>query len=146
MLTIVSGSIILPELILRSTVSIASSLITSANYLVSISKNDFELQKILIESDIIEDISILKHFIEEKETQNHSNTVSNCIQNLNKTMKELEENISSITSKIENHKNLWFGLVRSYNIYEEKKQIPILITQLKHRFEILIKISSSLKN
>ena len=61
-------------------------------------------------------------------------------------MKELEENISSITSKIENHKNLWFGLVRSYNIYEEKKQIPILITQLKHRFEILIKISSSLKN
>ena len=120
MLSIVAGSIILPELILRSTVSIASSLITSANYLVSISKNDFELQKILIESDIIEDISILKHFIEEKETQNHSNTVSNCIENLNKTMKELEDNISSITSKIENHKNLWFGFARSYNIYKAK--------------------------
>jgi len=145
MLSIVAGSILLPEIILRSTVSIASNLIVSANYLISISKNDFELQKILTESDIIQDISILKHFIEEKEMQNHSSTVSNCIENLNKTMKEFEENINSITNKIENHKNLWFGFVRSYNISEEKRKIPILIEQLKHRFEILIKISSSLK-
>lgn len=145
MLSLVAGSIILPELILRSTVSIASNLIVSAKYLVSISKSDFELQKILTESDIIEDISILKHFIEEKEMQNHSNTVSNCIENLNNTMKELENNISSITNKIENHKTLWFGFMRSYNINEEKREIPILINQLKHRFEILIKISSSLK-
>jgi len=145
MLSLVAGSIILPELILRSTVSISSSLITSVNYLVSISKSDFELQKILIESDIIEDISILKNFIEEKEIQNHSNTVSNCIENLNKTMSEIENNINSITNKIENHKTLWFGFIRSYNIYEEKKRIPVLILQLKHRFEILIKISSSLK-
>ena len=145
MLSIVAGTIILPELILRSTVSIASNLIVSANYLISISKDDFELQKILTESDIIQDISILKHFIEEKAMQNHSSTVSNCIENLNKTMAELEDNINNITNKIENHKILWFGFARSYNICEEKRKIPILIEQLKHRFEILIKISASLK-
>ena len=57
---------------------------------------------------------------------------------------ELEKNINSITTKIEDHKQLWFGFMRSYNIAEEKILIPILINQLKHRFEILIKISSNL--
>lgn len=144
MLSIVAGSIILPELILRSTVSNLSNLIISARYLISISKSDFELQKILSESDIIEDISIFKHFIEEKEIHNNSITVSNCIESLNNSMKELEYNITSITNKIENHKKLWFSLLRSYNIEEEKRKIPILIKRLRHRFEILIKISSSL--
>jgi hypothetical protein len=144
MLSLVAGSILLPEIIIRSTVSITTNLITSVNYLISISKSDSELQNMLINNDIIEDISIIKHFIEEKQHTNSSNTVHICIQNLNKTLTELEKNINSITTKIEAHKQLWFGFMRSYNITEEKTLIPILINQLKHRFEILIKISSNL--
>ena len=55
-----------------------------------------------------------------------------------------DNNINSITSKIELHKTLWFNSFRSYDIAKEKNQIPILIEKLKHRFDILIKISSVL--
>ena len=52
MLSLVAGSILLPELIIRSTVSITTNLITSVNYLISISKSDSELQNMLINNDI----------------------------------------------------------------------------------------------
>jgi hypothetical protein len=59
---------------------------------------------------------------------------------------QLENNINSITQKIQNHGKLWFGFMRSYGIEKEKKQIPILIDKMHHRFELLIKISSIAAN
>ena len=40
MLNLVASSILYPEIIIRSSVSIASNLITSVHYLSSITKND----------------------------------------------------------------------------------------------------------
>jgi len=143
MLSIVASRILYPELIIRSCVSIATNLVTSVNYLITISKSDAELQNLLTANDIIEDINIIKTFIEEKQITNHSETVKICIENLNITLSELEKNIKSITTKIEMHKHLWFNYLRSYNIVEEKKQIPFLINKMKHRFELLIKICAN---
>ena len=144
MLAIVAGSIMYPELFLRSSISIATNLVTSVNYLITISRSDVELQNMLVLNDIIEDINIIKNFIEEKAHTKHGQTTQVCIENLNKTLIELEKNIKSITDKIENHKNLWFNYMRSYNISQEKIAIPILISQMKHRFEMLIKVTTSL--
>ena len=64
------------------------------------------------------------------------------LENLEQTLSQLEQNVNSITYKIENHKNLWFNSFRSYNIENESRIIPILKEKMKQRFEILIKISS----
>jgi hypothetical protein len=144
MLTLVAGSIILPEIILRSAVSISSNLITSVNYLKSISKYDEELQTIIEYNDIVEDINIIKNYIQEKEHCKNGPTVETCIKNLTNTLVDLEKNIKIITEKIESHEHLWFRYFRSYNIGEEKKKIPLLIKQLKHRFDLLIQVSLSL--
>ena len=145
MLSIVASQIVYPELILRSSVSIANSLVTSVKYLISISKDDIDLQALLITNDIIEDINVIKTFIHEKQEENNtSDTVKLCIDNLSKTLEDLEKHINSITNKIENHKTLWFNYFRSYNITHEKAVIPLLIRQMKHRFDLLVKITSSL--
>ena len=145
MLSIVASQIVYPELILRSSVSIANSLVTSVKYLISISKDDIDLQTLLITNDIIEDINVIKTFIHEKQEENNtSDTVKLCIDNLSKTLEELEKHINSITNKIENHKTLWFNYFRSYNITHEKAVIPLLIRQMKHRFDLLVQITSSL--
>lgn len=140
-LTLVANQIMYPEIILRSALSLTSNLIYSVKYLATISKTDFELQKLLATTDILHDIIVIKSFIEEKEKLK-SHTVDVCIQNLSETLSELELNITSITSKIENHNKLWFGYFRSYNINSEKEQIPFLIEKLKHRFDLMIKIKS----
>jgi hypothetical protein len=141
MLSLVTSSIIYPELILRTSISLASNVVTSASYLISISHSDPDLHNFLTSNDIIEDINIIKTFIQEKQHKETSQTVSVCIENLSKTLEQLESNINCITKKIEEHKLLWFNYVRSYNISEEKIRIPILINQMKHRFDMLIKIS-----
>lgn len=144
MLSLVANQILYPEIVIRSTISIASNLVTSVNYLNSLIKNDSHLQKLLNLNDIIEDIGIIKSFIEEKQKQNSSKTLDICLENLGQILIDLEENINRITYKIENHKNLWFHNFRSYNLKIESENIPILIEKMNHRFEILIKISSAL--
>ena len=144
MLSIVASQIIYPELILRSSISITNNLIVSVRYLISISKDDIDLQSMLITNDIIEDIDVIKTFIHEKEDTNNSDTIKLCIDNLSKTLEELENHINNITNKIENHKTLWFYYFRSYNITHEKAVIPLLIRQMKHRFDLLVQIKSSL--
>ena len=47
MLSIVASQIVYPELLLRSSVSIANNLITSVRYLISISKDDIDLESML---------------------------------------------------------------------------------------------------
>ena len=142
MMSIVASQILYPEIVIRSTLSIASNLVSSSSYLNSLIKNDTNLQKLLNLNDIIEDIGIIKCFIEEKQKQNTSKTLGICLENLGEILKELERNIDSVIYKIENHKHLWFNSIRSYNIVNESKNIPILLEKMNHRFEILIKISS----
>ena len=144
MLSLVANQILYPEIVIRSTISIASNLVTSVKYLNYLIKNDSHLQKLLNLNDIIEDIGIIKSFIEEKQKQNSSKTLDICLENLGQILIDLEENINRITYKIENHKNLWFHNFRSYNVKIESENIPILIEKMNHRFEILIKISSAL--
>jgi len=143
MFTLVTANIISPELILTNGVTITTNLIKSIKYLSKISYNDNELNDLIFTSDILEDIGIIKNFIEDMSLkQNLCKTVKICIENLNHSLLNLEYNINSITYKIENHKHLWFGYLRSYNISNEKKQIPILMKQMYHRFNMLIQISS----
>ena len=139
---VTATKILTPELIFRNGYYITNNLISSLSYLKSLSHADTELADLLSNIDLLEDIGIIKSFIEEKKIKTDSLTIQVCIENLNKTLSLLEENINSITTKIESHKNLWFNYFRSYDIYYEKNQIPKLAEQMKHRFEILIKISS----
>ena len=143
MFALVSATrIINPEIILTNGYYLANNLINSISYLRTLSYYDNELKEIMTNTDILEDIGIIKTFIEEKKIINNSKTIRVCIDNLSQTLIKLESNINSITTKIENHKKLWFNSFRSYNISYEKLQIPKLILQMKHRFKILIKISS----
>ena len=144
MLSIVASQIVYPDLIIRSSISIANSLVSSVRYLISISKDDVDFESILITNDIIEDINVIKTFIHEKQDKNTSDTVKLCIDNLSKTLEDLEKHIINITTKIEVHKKLWFNYFRSYNITHEKSLIPILLRQMKHRFDLLVRITSSL--
>lgn len=140
--TNVASTIINPEIILKNGYFIANNLFSSVLYLKTLSHCDNELKEIMVNTDILEDIGIIKTFIEEKKLKTNSASVQVCIDNLNQTLINLEENINAITRKIENHKKLWFNSFRSYDIQYEKTQIPKLVKQMKHRFEILIKISS----
>lgn len=135
-----TSSFIGTDIIVKTIINVSTNLINSVNYLKLISENDVDLQKLLIKSDITHDILIIKSFIEENKNQSH--TVLICIDNLKNTLEELEKNINSITEKIKAHDNLWFKYFRSYNIEKEKDVIPILIENLRHRFNMVIKISS----
>ena len=146
MLSLVANQILYPEIVIRSTISIASNVVTSVNYLNSLIKHDCRLQKLLILNDIIEDIGIIKSFIEEKQKQTSSKTLDICLENLSQILIDLEENINRITCKVENHKKLWVRNFRSYNISEESENIPILLEKMNHRFEIIVKISCALFN
>jgi hypothetical protein len=143
--TLVARQLLYPELIIKTITTISTNLISSVHYLSTISKNDIELQKLLITSDITQDILIIKSFIEENKYSEESHTILACINNLNETLSDLELNINSITKKIEEHNKLWFKYFRYYDISNEKEVVPILIEKLRHRFNMLIKISGIMK-
>ena len=141
MFALITTTIMLPEFILTSGVQIATNLINSVNFLIKLSHSDSDLKNLLTTSDVLEDLGIIKQFILEQKSREHIQpSVSVCIDSLNQTLTQLENNINLITQKIQNHRNLWFGFMRSYGIETEKKQIPILIEKMRHRFELTIKM------
>jgi phenylalanyl-tRNA synthetase alpha subunit len=140
--SIFTSQMLYPELIFKTITTLSTNLIYSVQYLIKISQNDLELQKILIKSDILQDINIIKSFIEENKYKQQSSTILSCIHNINETLEVLEKNITSITQKIKEHDEKWFKYFRSYDITIEKEIIPFLIDKLKHRFDMLIKIST----
>lgn len=131
-----------PEILIKSIVSITSSLISNIYHILTTTQ-DIDLKKILVTSDIIHDITIIKSFTEEKELENK--TILTCIHNINETLKEIDDVIKSINNKFEIHQKIWFSYFRSYDISFEKERIIFLSNRLKHRFELLIKIYSTLK-
>jgi hypothetical protein len=144
MISLVANNLIIPEIILRSTISISTNLLYSYKYLLSLSHTDIILKDILKQNDLLADMLVIRTYVIEKDKLNiHLNeSIKICLQNLNRTLTEIENIINSITHKLQIHKTLWFHNFRSYNISEEKSQLPFLIEKLKHRFELLIKISS----
>ena len=138
---LIARNLLYPEVIVKTITNISSNLISSVHYLTTISHKDKDLQKLLIVTDIIQDIIIIKSFIEENKFNNNSTTIIACINNLNETLSELELNINSITKKIQDHNNSWFKYFIYYDISKEKELITILIDKLRHRFNMLIKIS-----
>ena len=132
-----------PEIIIKSITTITSSLISGIYNLITITQ-DIDLKKILVTSDIVHDITVIKSFVKELE-KTENNTILTCVHNLNQTLKEIETTVNSIKNKFELHQKMWFSYFRSYDISSEKESITFLSNQLKHRFELLIKISSTLK-
>ena len=102
---LIARNLLYPEVIIKTITNISSNLISSVHYLTSISHKDKDLQKLLIVTDIAQDIIIIKSFIEENKFNNNSTTIIACINNLNETLSELELNINSITKKIQDHNN-----------------------------------------
>ena len=141
LITAAVTNILCPKLITDSVVSLSSKLISSIYNIVLIS-NDIELEKLLISSDIIQDIEVINSFIKEKYKNIDNESILTCLNNLNKTLIDIKSNIDSIKLKIESHKKMWFSTFRNYDINKEKEMITILIKQLNHRFELLVKISS----
>ena len=132
------------ELLFKNGYFIVNNLITTFTYLKNLHHYDCELNDLIAENDIIDDIKIIKSFLEEIENKNHSKTVSLCIQNLAENLKNIEQTLSVITKKIEQHKHLWFNSFRSYDIQKEKIIFPKLINQMNHRFEVLRMMTSVL--
>lgn len=143
--SLVASRLLYSDVILKTITSLSGNLISSVQYLKKISENDIDLQKLLNNSDITQDILIIKSFIEENQENFNSNTLLACINNLNETLSELEIHINSITKKIKDHEQLWFRYFRYYDISKEKEIVPLLIEKLRHRFNMLIKISSIIK-
>lgn len=141
MISLLATGIVLPEIIIRSSVSITSNLITSVSYLHTILKGDPELRKLLNLTEILDEINIINTFLEEKHYNLEIRSISMCINVLEDTMKELEKNITAITTKLQNHHKLWFHRFRSYDIDYEKEQVISLYNRMKSQFELLIKIS-----
>jgi hypothetical protein len=133
-----------PEVLIKSITSLTSALISNIYNIVSTTR-DIDLKKILLTSDIIHDITIIKSFIEEKEVKEVNKTLLTCYHNIDETLKEIDDVIKSINIKFENHQKMWFSYFRSYDISFEKESIILLSDRLKHRFELLIKISSTIK-
>jgi hypothetical protein len=134
--------IISSEFLIRNTLTLSSSIISNITYLRSYKLRDEELDKIFIERDILSDIGIIKSYIDEHShnKDNQSPTFKASIQNLNETLCYLEEEISKLTRKIKDHNLKWFSYYRSYDIATEKKKIFILIDQMNHRFDMLLKV------
>ena len=143
MLSLVANTILYPEIIIRSTVSITTNLIYSISYLQNVSKGDPEI-KLLNLVDILNEINIIKTFIEEKHYDSMKRkSILMCLQTLKSTLEELEKVINQITKKLQEHRLKWLNRFRSYNITEETNQLPILKDKMKKHFELFLKISSS---
>lgn len=134
-------SLIAGDFLLKSTLSITSSLIYNINTLRNIKFYDEDLKTIFIKNDVLSDIGIIKTYIEEQQQKLlTSPSVKASIENLNETLGYLEKEINSLTQKIKSHHLKWFASYRSYGIEREKQNILILTQQMNHRFEMLLKI------
>ena len=134
-------SLISSDFILKSTLSITGNLIYNINYIRNFKFYDNELKSIFVDGDILSDIGIIKIYIEEFDgVTDLSPSLKAAIQNLNETLVFLEKEINILTSKIKDHHLKWFASYRSYGIDREKQQILILIQQMNHRFDMLLKI------
>jgi hypothetical protein len=131
-------SLIAGDFLLKSTISITSSLIYNINYIRNIKFHDEDLKKIFIENDVLSDIGIIKTYLEEQQLTLPS--VKAAVENLNETLGYLEKEINSLTTKIKTHHLKWFASYRSYGIEREKQNILSLTQQMNHRFEMLLKI------
>jgi len=137
--------ILCPEILIKSVTTISSGLVSSLSYLITISY-DKELMQILLSTDIINDIKIIKNFLDGNNIKKIENkTVIECINDINETLKNLEIIIKNITDKIEYNKSLWFSYFRKYNLHQDREDLKILISQLEHRFNLLIKFYSITK-
>jgi hypothetical protein len=134
-------SLIAGDFLLKSTISITSSLIYNINTIRNIKFYDDDLKKIFIENDVLSDIGIIKTYIEEQQQKpTLSPSLKASIENLNETLGYLEKEINSLTTKIKTHHLKWFASYRSYGIEKEKLNILNLTQQMNHRFEMLLKI------
>lgn len=136
-------SLISSDFFLKNSLSITGSLIYNINYIRNFKFQDEGLKMIFIDRDILSDIGIIKAYIDENHTKDSSPSFNAAISNLNETLYYLENDIHSLTNKIKNHHLKWFASYRSYDIEKEKQRILILIQQLNHRFELLIKIKKN---
>ena len=132
-------SLISSDFLLKNTLTLTGNLIYNINYIRNFKFQDPELKMIFVDRDILSDIGIIKAYIDEH-GKNSSPSFKAAINNLNETLYYLENDINSLTNKIKNHHLKWFASYRSYNIEKEKQSILVLIQQLNHRFELLIKI------
>lgn len=133
MLSLLSG-----EFLLKNTIALTGSIITNIHFIRSYKIRDDELDKIFIDCDILSDIGIIKTYIHEN--KNESATFKASVQNLNETLFYLEAEITTLTTKIRDHHQKWFYYYRYYDIIPEKKKIFMLIHQMNHRFDMLLKI------
>ena len=76
-----------PEIIIKSITTITSSLISGIYNLITLTQ-DIDLKKILVTSDIVHDITVIKSFVKELE-KTENNTILTCVHNLNQTLKEI---------------------------------------------------------
>ena len=77
MLTLVSTStkLVSPQFFIKNGFYIANNLISSISYLQTLSFRDTELRDLMVKCDILEDLGIIKNFVEEKRLKTDSKTI-----------------------------------------------------------------------
>jgi len=140
--SVTASTLVYSSNIIKSLIFLTTDVSKSIYNLIKIS-NDNDLKSILVKSDIMSDINIIKLFIEEKANlKEYNKSVITCIDNISETLRNLEYNINCITSMTKLNNELWFSYFRRHDTTEQKQNIIFLIDQLKHRFNLLIKIIS----
>lgn len=125
--------------------SLSANLLYSAKFLFSLS-DDTEI-KILTKriSDTVEDIELIRKFIEHKDTSIEKNTaLSGYIESLSKALVEAEDAIFKLTRKVERHKKKWFHKYRGYNISVEKSNVNFALDKVHRKFDLITKIFQSM--
>ena len=128
------------DLILKNTFSLTTTLLSNN---IDYHYNTDDLRHIFVDNDILSDIGIIKSFVDEQEKSlcDKSPTVRAAVQNLCETLHYLEQEINTLVLKINKHDLKWFASYRSYDIANEVKKIKVLINQMNHRFDLLLKLS-----
>lgn len=124
--------------------SFSANLFFSLKFLTSLGTDDTELQALTSRlSDTLDDVSVIKKFIEnESERLETDISLKMCLENLNKSLSELEDITLLLTKKIERHKKKWFSTYRRYNISKEKILLHAVLDKVSRKFDMLTKIIS----
>ena len=128
------------DVILQTINQTCSSIIVLLNYLIYDCNNFYEIKQKIELLDINNKISVINLIIEENiEKYSDKKSINLVFNSIKQILEELNEELSSLKNKIEDHKQLYFSYFRKLNLQNEIKSIENHNNILDKRFELLIK-------
>jgi glutamine synthetase type III len=97
------------------------------------------IRALIKETDIKNDVKIIKMVISEIDIENSTDVVKVCIENVNESLKEIKEEMDSIDYRVKHNDNLMVDPMgmRSYGFTNSHKRLKAKIKLLNKRFNQL---------